>query len=92
MENNAVSSCNDTGIGIPEDQLDKIFDRFYQVDSSQTRSMKAADWNGAGKRSGGASSWNYSVDSKEGKGTTFTVRLATREGHLKKEEIVERKI
>ncbi|MEJ2720322.1 MAG: ATP-binding protein, partial [bacterium] len=27
----------DDGIGIPEDQLDKVFERFYQVDSSNTR-------------------------------------------------------
>lgn len=27
----------DDGVGIPEDQLEKIFDQFYQVDSSATR-------------------------------------------------------
>ncbi len=29
----------DSGIGIPEEELEKIFDRFYQVDSSSTRSF-----------------------------------------------------
>ncbi len=32
-----IFSIIDTGIGIPQDSLDKIFDKFYQVDSSGKR-------------------------------------------------------
>ncbi len=32
-----ILKVSDTGVGIAEDQLENIFDRFYQVDSSMTR-------------------------------------------------------
>ncbi len=35
-------TVKDTGIGIPEEEQDKIFQRFYQVDSSVTRAYRGA--------------------------------------------------
>ena len=37
-----VIRVRDTGIGIPEDQLPNIFDRFYQVDDSPTRQSEGS--------------------------------------------------
>lgn len=34
---NAVLEVTDTGIGVPQDQLDRIFERFYQVNGSTTK-------------------------------------------------------
>lgn len=35
-----IIKVKDTGIGIPEDQLAYVFDRFYQLDNSHTRKME----------------------------------------------------
>lgn len=39
-QNNLYFSVEDTGVGIPEEQLDYIFEEFTQVDGSQTRQFE----------------------------------------------------
>lgn len=46
--NNVAGSVTDDGIGIPEDQLDKIWGRFYQVDPARSSSGKEASRSGYG--------------------------------------------
>ena len=80
----------DTGIGIPQEQLDKIFDRFYQVDASQTREHEGT---GIGlalvKELVELHHGTIQVQSEVGRGTTFTVQLPLGRSHLKDDEIVE---
>ncbi len=69
----------DTGIGIPDDQLPRIFDRFYQVDSSSIRAGEGAGIGLALTRElvrlmGG----QITVQSKVGEGSVFTVLLPLR--------------
>jgi len=37
--NDAYIKIIDTGIGIPKEEIDKVFERFYRVDKSRTREM-----------------------------------------------------
>lgn len=66
----------DSGIGIGEEHLSRIFDRFYQVDSSSTRSytglgLGLAISRAVVERHGGV----LSVQSVQGEGSTFRVEL-----------------
>ncbi len=71
-----IISISDTGIGIPEEQRTKIFDRFYQIDDSSKRNHGGA---GIGlalvKELVSLHNWNISVFSKVGEGTVFTIRI-----------------
>jgi signal transduction histidine kinase/FixJ family two-component response regulator len=73
---------SDTGIGIPEDKLEKIFECFYQVDSSSTRRYGGT---GLGlaivKEIVKAHGGEVRVESKLGEGSTFcfTVPVAGRD-------------
>ena len=66
----------DDGIGIPEDQVNRIFESFYQVDSTITR-----EYGGTGlglaitKKLVEAHGGYITVESQPGRGTRFTVLL-----------------
>ena len=69
-------SMTDTGIGIPEDQLQRIFDRFYQVDSSATRRYGGTGLGLAlAKQIVEAHGSRIEVESRVGQGSTFRFRL-----------------
>lgn len=67
---------SDTGIGIPEDKQERIFERFYQVNGSITRRYKGT---GLGlalvKEIVEAHEGRVTVESTEGQGSTFTIWL-----------------
>ncbi|TDH38597.1 response regulator [Pseudohoeflea suaedae] len=66
----------DTGIGIPEDKLDTVFEKFSQVDASSTRRHEGT---GLGlaitARLLDMMGGSISVESTHGEGSVFTVRL-----------------
>ncbi len=69
-------SVSDTGIGIPSDELRKIFERFYRVDKARTR---AAGGTGLGlpivKEVVEAMGGTVTVESQLGRGSRFTILL-----------------
>jgi two-component system sensor histidine kinase CiaH len=72
----ALVDVEDSGIGIPAEHLDKIFDRFYRVDRAREREsgghglgLSIAQW--LAQQMGG----HIAVASEEGRGSCFTVSL-----------------
>ena len=80
----------DTGVGIPHDELPKVFDRFHRIESTRGRSHEGS---GIGlalvlelvKLHGGS----IGVDSQVGVGTTFTVSMPVGRAHLPAEFVHE---
>ena len=70
-------AVSDSGIGIPSDKLQAVFEKFSQVDSSSTRRHEGT---GLGlaitSRLVALMDGSISVESEEGRGSTFTVRLS----------------
>jgi len=83
-------TIKNTGPGIPPEKLDKIFDRFYQVDNSYT---KDSDGTGIGlaltKELVETHHGEIQVESKLNKDTTFKVWLPIEKDHFKPEEVID---
>ena len=81
-----IMSVRDTGIGIPQEHIDRVFERFYQVDPA--RSGSAGRGTGLGlaivKHAAHALAGSITLESQLGKGTIATVHLPplnTTDGH-----------
>ncbi len=82
----------DSGIGIPKDMTDKIFERFYQVNNSINNELSnTGSGIGLSLSSGivNAHHGKIKVDSEEGKGSVFTVELPIGKKHFTNDKNVE---
>jgi two-component system, OmpR family, sensor kinase len=71
----AVLTVTDTGIGIPPEALDHIFERFFRVDNARSSSGGAGLGLAIAKAIVSEHGGTISVSSRPGTGSTFTVRL-----------------
>ena len=87
-----VLTVTDSGIGIPEDRLNAVFERFQQVDGSSTRRYEGT---GLGlaivKEAVELLRGTIDVESETGTGTTFTIRIPANLDVLAPDAFIERR-
>lgn len=75
-EEEIVVSVKDEGVGIPKENVNKVFDRFYRVDKARSRNLGGTGLGLAiAKEMVGAHEGSIWAESKEGVGTTIYFTL-----------------
>ena len=82
--NDAYIKIIDTGIGIPKEDVDKIFERFYRVDKARTREMGGTGLGlSIAKEILDQNDGIIDIKSEVGKGTEVVIRIPTKQGKNK---------
>ena len=88
--NDAYIKCIDTGMGIPEEDLERIFERFYRVDKARTRELGGTGLGlSIAKEILDRNNGTIDIKSKLNEGTEVVIRIPTKTNNkfiLKEEE------
>ena len=78
--NDAYIKIIDNGIGIAEDEIDKVFERFYRVDKARTREMGGTGLGlSIAKEILDRNDSKIDIKSELGKGTEVVIRIPTKQ-------------